>query len=148
MFNRRLRRRARAGLSVAAGLVALGCSACSLQADSKLADDATTTFFKQLAAGQFDQVYAGAAPEMQNAMAQVTFVGMMQRIHRRMGDCAPASKAGAWHVSETPSGFFRTQDYQQKCANGVLNESVTMAVRSGAAKLAGYYASSPLLLTD
>jgi hypothetical protein len=81
-------------------------------------------------------------------MSPDLFAGLMQRISRKLGDCQAPSTTFDWHVNATQNGFFRTQGYTRKCANGELGESVTMVVRNGTAKLAGYYARSPLLLTD
>ena len=70
----------------------------------------------------------------------------------RRDDCKAPRQAPVtqtqWRTNATPQGVFQEQGYSRTCANGVLEESVTMVVRNGEAKLAGYQASSPLLLTD
>jgi hypothetical protein len=128
--------------------LALALTGCSMKADNKLSDDATDRFYQELAAKQYAQIYQDAAPEFQAAMPADTFVRMMQRIDHKLGACQPPVKALDWHVNATTSGFFRTQGYIRACANGPLPESVTMVVRGGQAKLAGYFARSTLLLTD
>ncbi|MFI4933299.1 MAG: hypothetical protein ACHP7N_01660 [Caulobacterales bacterium] len=129
------------------GLVLLA-SGCSAAGDSKQADEANSRFYQQVAAKQYAAVYQDAAPEFQNAMTSATYLGLMQRIDRKLGACGPPVKAFDWHANATTDGFFQSQGYTRTCANGQLGETVTMVVRNGHAKLAGYYARSPLLLTD
>jgi hypothetical protein len=121
---------------------------CSIAADTKLADKTASDFYAQVAAKQYAAIYQAAAPEFRGAMTSDTFVGMMTRIDRRMGACQTPKKAVNWRFNATQAGDFQTQAYIRACANGPLNETVTVVVRGGKAPLAGYQASSPLLLTD
>ncbi|HEX4196755.1 MAG TPA: hypothetical protein VHZ26_04875 [Caulobacteraceae bacterium] len=128
--------------------VALLTSGCLGQADAKKVDDATARFYQQVAARQYQVIYDQAAPELRDNISPDIFVGFMQRIDRRLGACQPPVKRMDFHTNATSQGFFQEQGYNQTCANGALQESVTMVLRGGEAKLAGYHASSPLLLTD
>jgi hypothetical protein len=128
--------------------LALITSACLNKADAKQTDDAMTAFFAQVRAKQYDAIYAAAAPEFQAAATHDVFVGFMQRIDRKLGDCQAPVKQMDWHVNVTTNGVITTQGYVSTCANGKLAQRVTIILRNGQAQLAGYNANSPLLLTD
>jgi hypothetical protein len=129
------------------GLAALA-GGCSVAADTKLADRAESQFYDQVAAKQYLAIYQAAAPEFRSAMPQDTFIGMMNRIDRKMGACRPPVKLQDWHFNASPGGDLQTQGYSRACANGALNEHVTVVIRGGQAQIAGYYAANPLLVTD
>jgi len=128
--------------------LALLIAGCVNQADSKKITDAQYAFFAQVQAKQYPAIYDQAAPEFQAAMARDTFIGFMQRIDRKLGDCKAPVKQMNWHVNATQSGYFSTQGYTSACANGPLQQTLTIVLRGGEAKVVGYQASSPLLLTD
>jgi hypothetical protein len=133
-------------LLIAATLLALG--GCLNGADSKKVDDATSRVFAQIQSKQFDVIYDEAAPEFQNSMSKDVFIGLMTRVGRKLGACPTPKQPIAWHVNTTTNGYFSTRNYVAACANGQLTQSVTIVLRNGQAKLAGYYVGSPLLLTD
>ena|ERR1700679_3564402 len=134
-------------VGLALGLVLLA-SGCIDKADAQKTDAAMTAFFTQVQAKQYGVIYDAAAPEFRASMTKDVFVGMMQRIDRKLGDCQPPVKRLDYHFNASTEGFFATQGFTSTCANGKLDESVTTVVRNGQASLAGYYAKSPLLLTD
>jgi hypothetical protein len=70
---------------------------------------------------------------------------MMQRIDSAMGACQPPVKRLYLRTNASPGVFFREQGYKRACTNGVLQESVTIVLRDGEAKLAGYNVQSPAL---
>jgi hypothetical protein len=123
-------------------------SGCMAKGDARKADAAEAAFYQQVAAHQYEAIYSAGAPELRNALPPEAFIGMMSRIDRKMGPCQAPTKRMDWRVNATTNGFFRTQGYTRTCANGVLTETVTTVTRDGQAKIAGYYASNPLLLTD
>jgi len=132
----------------AAVALVLMTSACLNKMDTKKTDDAMNAFFAQVRAKQYDAIYSAAAPELQATTTHDVFIGFMQRIDRKLGDCQPPLKQMNWHVNATSSGYFSTQGYTSACANGSLQQTLTVVLRGGEAKVAGYQASSPLLLTD
>jgi hypothetical protein len=112
---------------------------CLNKADAKLADDATATFYQEVAAKQYQAMYDGAANDLKNGVASDAFVAMMQRIDQNMGVCGPPKKRFDVHININSQGTFRDQGYARKCANGDLEETVTIVIRNGEAKLAGYH---------
>ena len=123
-------------------------SGCLNGADSKQVDAAFARLFSEIQAKQYDVIYAEAAPELQTSMPKDTFVAMMQRGDRKLGACPSPTTPTTWRVNATTNGYFSARAYTVACANGQMTESLTMVLRNGQAKLAGYGASSPLLLTD
>jgi hypothetical protein len=137
----------RRGLSV--GLLAvLLLGGCLNQADTTKMDDATNQFFAHARSKDFGPMYDAAAPELQSSMTRDTFIGMMQRVDRKMGACQPPVKSMNFRVNASTSGYFAEQGYTEACANGQLQVSLTTVLRDGQAKVAGFNFNSPLLLTD
>jgi hypothetical protein len=118
-------------------------SGCLGSADTKKADDATTQFYQQMAAKQYQAIYDASAPELKNTTSLADFIAVMQRIDDNMGACQPPVKRLDFHTKANPDGFLRDQGYTQTCANGKLNETVTIVLRNGVAKLAGYQFATP-----
>lgn len=127
---------------------ALVLGGCLNKTDTKAADEATTRFHQQVAARQYEAIYDAAAPDLRGATSRDIFIGYMTRIDRKLGACQPAKPRMDWHINVTSAGAFRTQGYSRVCANGPLQEQVTLVIRGGVAKLAGYSVNSQLLLTD
>jgi len=123
--------------------LALLTSGCLGQADSKKADDATARFYQLLAAKQYQTAYDEAALDLKNSTSAADFVAAMQRIDTNMGACQAPVKRLDIHTNASSAGFFRDQGYSRTCANGTLNETVTIVVRDGVAKVAGYRFAGP-----
>ena len=123
--------------------LALLTSGCLGQADSKKADDATARFYQLLAAKQYQTAYDEAALDLKNSTSAADFIALMQRIDANMGPCQAPVKRMEIHTNASSAGFFRDQGYSRTCANGKLNETVTVVVRDGVAKVAGYRFAGP-----
>ncbi len=121
---------------------------CLNQADTKKMQAAEDQFFAEARAKQFGQIYDESAPEFQAAATKDVFVGFMQRIDRKLGDCQPPVKRMDWHANATTNGYFMAQGFTSTCANGKLQQTLSLVMRSGTVKVLGYNAASPLLLTD
>jgi outer membrane murein-binding lipoprotein Lpp len=132
-------------VSIATALLLGGCLN---QADSAKMDAAETQFFAQAKAKQYEAIYDAAAPEFKAATTADTFVGMMQRIDRKLGDCQSPVKQLNWRANATTEGYFMTQGYASTCANGKLDQTLSLVMRNGVVQVEGYDAKSPLLLTD
>ena len=123
--------------------LALLASGCLGKADANKADEATARFYQQVADKQYQAIYDQAAPELRIASSADAFIGMMQRIDGALGACQPPVKRFYVRTNASPGVFFREQGYKRACANGELQESVTIVLRNGEAKLAGYNVQSP-----
>jgi hypothetical protein len=121
----------------------LALAGCINSTDSKKADDATAQFYQEVAAKSYQAIYDGAATDLKNSISSDGFVALMQRIDHNMGACGPPAKRFDIHINITQQGTFRDQGYTRKCANGELAETVTIVIRNGEAKLAGYHLANP-----
>ncbi len=132
-------------LFVPIGLLLAGCVN---KADSQAADARDRALFRAGRRQEYGLIYDNGAPDLKAATSRDIFIGYMTRIDRRLSVCQPAKPRMDWHINVTSAGAFRTQGYSRACANGALQEEVTIVIRNGVAKLAGYSANSQLLLTD
>ena len=128
--------------------VALLLAGCLNQADSGKLEAAQTQFFAQWQAKQYGAIYDGAAPELTGSMTRDAFVATMQQVDDKLGVCQPPVKQFDYHINATTSGSFASQGWASTCANGKLGETLTIVIRDGAAKLAGFNFKSPLLQGD
>jgi hypothetical protein len=123
-------------------------SGCLGKQDAAQVEAANQRFFAQGAAKQYEAMYDAAAPELRAATPKDVFIGYMERIDRRLGPCQAPVKSLNYRFNASTNGYFATQGYTRVCANGPLTITVTTVLRHGEAKIAGYDAESPLLLTD
>ena len=132
---------------VALGLAALAAG-CVNKADTGAAEAATQTFHERLDAKAYAEIYADAAPAFRAATSEPVFAGFMARIDRKLGPCRKPVKTPLWRFNAGTGGTTLAQGYRRACANGELEETVTILVADGQARLLRYDANSPLLLTD
>jgi hypothetical protein len=128
--------------------LALALAGCASQADNRKIAAAQEAFFAAVQAKQYATIYDNASPEFQAAASRDIFIGFMQRIDRKLGECKAPTKQMNWNANLNPNGYFVAQGYASACANGQLDQSLTIVLRGGEAKVEGYTATSPLLLTD
>ena len=121
-------------------ILALGLLAgCLNQGDTKKMDDATAQLFARMQAGQYDAIYADAAPELTGTTSKDGFVTLMQQMDAAYGACQAPVKAMNFNVNANTSGYFATQGYTAQCAKGPKQLQVTMVLRQGVARLAGIH---------
>jgi len=97
--------------------------------------------------GEYAAIYDKATPEFRASIGRDVSIAFMTRVHRKMGACqqAPASVAG---MTVNTNGSFVTTVSTRSCEKGNLAEQFVWRVTGGTAKLIGYNANSPSLLTD
>ncbi|HEX3916933.1 MAG TPA: hypothetical protein VHW60_06305 [Caulobacteraceae bacterium] len=127
------------------GLALVPLAGCLNSADTAKVDAAEAQFFTQWQAKQYGPIYDGAAPELTGAVTKDAFVAMLQAVDERMGACQAPVKAADYHFNSDDKGYLATQGWSSTCANGKLDESVTIILRNGDAKLAGINFKSPAL---
>jgi hypothetical protein len=128
--------------------LALLLGGCLSQADSQKLAAAQTQFFAEWQARQYEAIYDGAAPELTGATTKAAFVALMQRLDAKMGACQPPVKQLDYHFNADSKGAFASQGWASACANGKLDETLTVVIRDGQAKLAGLNFTSPVLQGD
>ena len=103
-------------------------------------------FHERLHAGQYDAIYAAAAPKFQSNVNNDAFAQYLGTIHDKMGSCPPPPKPDNYFANSNQSGTTVQLRYHIECSKGRLDEVMTFLVGSGAPRLLQYDASSPFLL--
>jgi hypothetical protein len=103
-------------------------------------------FHERLEAGQYDAIFAAAAPAFQKSVQHEAFTQYLATIHDKMGSCSPPSKADNYFANSNQSGTTVQMRYHVECSKGRLDEGMTFLMKNGAAKLLQYDASSPFLM--
>jgi hypothetical protein len=125
--------------------VAFMAAACTISADTTLAERAVDAFHEMLNAGQFDAIYAASADDMKKAARREEFVALLEAVHRKLGVTKSWSKKG-WNVSYNTSGTFMTLAYSTIYDGGDAAEQFVYRLADGKALLAGYHINSAALI--
>ena len=121
------------------------CAACSMSADTKLAEQAVSRFHAMLDAGQFQAIYDGGADDLKQATTREKFVALLEAIHRKLGPTR-ASRESSWRVNYHTSGTFVTLVYASTYAEGEASEQFVYRLRGNSALLAGYHVNADALV--
>ncbi len=128
-------------------LIAISFSACSLTANYSKASAATVRFHDLVDRSEFGAIYDSSSAGFQQGTTREQWVGLMNRIRRKLGVCTGSTPT--WQAFQvTTSGAFVTTNYYRNCANGKLDEQFVWRSVDGDVKLFKYGAGNPLLLTD
>jgi hypothetical protein len=98
-------------------------------------------------AGQFDEIYAEAAPELRNANTHDDFVAFLTSFHQRLGNVKDPTETG-FNVNWTNSGTQVLLTYQTKFDKAAVRETFTWRVSGGKALLLGYQITYNVPLTQ
>ena len=128
-------------------LIAAVCAlcACSMSADSELAEQAVPAFHSQLDAGHFEEIYAQSAEELRQATSQQDFVAFLGAVHRKLGNTKASEKTG-WRVNYQTSGRFVTLAYRTSFDAGAAQEEFVYRLQDKAVLLVGYHINSTALI--
>jgi len=125
--------------------VAFIAGACTMSADTALAERAVDVFHEMLNAGQFEAIYAASADDMKKAAQREEFVALLEAVHRKLGVTKSWSKRG-WNASYNTSGRFMTLAYSTIYEEGDAAEQFVYRLADGKALLAGYHINSAALI--
>lgn len=136
-------------VSAAAFFLVLGYCGLAQRRYVPLATDAAEVFHKRFAAGQDDIIYAQSDRAWSQVIDAQTERKFFSRIRRKMGACSYTGPLRWIANSNAGSGStFVTLTFDASCEKGRMRERFTWRVVKGRALLAGYEASSNVLLTD
>jgi hypothetical protein len=129
-------------VGAAAGLL----SGCSALKDEAAAGQAVTHFHQLLDAGQYEAIYAAAAPELRASSPKPNFLRFMDAVHRKLGAVQEAKQQG-WRVDYGTGGGTISLSYQTRFARGGGAE--TFVYRTGPTPLlVGYNINSSDLIVN
>ena len=128
-------------------LIAITFSACSLNVNYSKASAATVRFHDLVDRSEFGAIYDSSSVGFQQGTTREQWVGLMNRIRRKLGVCTGSTPT--WQAFQvTTSGTFVTINGTRNCANGKLDETFVWKSVNGEVQLFKYGAGNPLLLTD
>lgn len=122
-------------------------SGCSSAEDVELARAEIPRFRQQLAARQFEHIYAAAGDDLKNGTTQADWVALLAAVDRKLGAVRNSHEAG-WNVSVQTSGRLVSLGAQTQFERGNGVETFVYRVSNGKAVLAGYHINSNALITD
>lgn len=126
-------------------VVALVLSACSMSADTELAEKAVPRFHESLSAEQFESIYTEASEELKQASTKESFVSLLGGVRKKLG-VVKSSTIQSWNVQYHTSGTFVTLNYATVYAEGEASERFVYRLKEEQALLAGYHINSNALV--
>jgi len=128
----------------AAALLAL--SGCSAGQDKTAAEAGVAQFHRQLQAGDYHEIYRGAAAEFRQSGSENSAVRFLDTVNERLGAVQRANQQN-WRVNFTSGGNMVILDYATEFAHGRGVENFVFRVQGGQAKLVGYHINSGDLIS-
>ena len=111
-----------------------------------MAELAAGTFHRQLNAGQFVEVRAGATSEFRASTSGPDLAAYLGAVRRKLGDFENGELI-TWRVSNTTNGTFVDLSYQSQFEEDSAVEEFTFNMIDGQAVLQKYTINSPMLVT-
>jgi len=127
-------------------LVAITAGACSMSADTSLAEKQVPQFHALLDEGRTAEIYAQASEDLKKVATETDFVALLDAVHRKLGPVQKAERQ-TWSINYHTSGTFATLVYRIQYAGGEATETFVYRIRDGAGLLAGYHINSNALIT-
>ena len=120
-------------------------AACSMSADTKLAEEAVVRFHHMLDAAQFENIYAESADDLKKVATQEKLAALLEAVHRKLGITKSSTKQ-SWNVNYHTSGTFVTLTYATLYEGGDAREEFVYRLQGADARLAGYHINSEALV--
>lgn len=128
-------------------VVAAMLAGCSIGADVPLAKTAAASFHQQLDAGKFAETYTASAPELHAAATQQQWVGLLDVVHRKLGNFKSAPEPG-WNDQFNTGGHTIVLTYKSTYEHGTATEELVYKIEGGKALLLGYHITSNALIAS
>jgi hypothetical protein len=126
---------------------ALALASCSSGQDASLAKAQIAHFREQMAAQQFNQIYAETADEVKGKTSEQDFVTLFAAFERKLGGVKSTEENG-WMVNYSTTGNFATLSYKTQFEKGAGVETFVYRLNGDKALLAGYTVNSPALVIN
>jgi hypothetical protein len=104
---------------------------------------AVATFREAAQRGAFSEIYAGASPELRNAMTEDRFLRLMQTVNKKLGGYV-GSELKEHSIDRQPSRSLVTLAYVTRFRQWPAAEIFVFKVIEGRATLVGYDIRSPM----
>jgi hypothetical protein len=126
-------------------LMAWSIGACSITADTALAEKQVPQFHALLDEGRTTEIYVEASEDLKKATTEADFVAVLDAVHRKLGTVQKTEKQ-TWNVNYHTSGTFATLVYKTQYAGGEATETFVYRIKNESALLAGYHINSTALI--
>jgi hypothetical protein len=119
-------------------------AACS-PADTKVAEQAVSTFHELLDAGKFQSIYDQSATDLREVATKQDFVALLDAVHRKLG-LTKTFNLDSKSVNYSPSGTLVTLKCTTTFAEGEASEEFVYQLEDGKAVLDGYHINANALI--
>jgi hypothetical protein len=127
-------------------LLFVALTGCSIQADTRLAEQAVLTFHEMLDAKQFQAIYDQSGQDFKEVATRQDFIALVDAIHRKLGATKSVSLQSK-SIENSISGTLVTLDYATIYAEGEAAEQFQYQIQGEHALLLAYHISSNTLIT-
>jgi hypothetical protein len=117
---------------------------CSQSEDLRAAESAVATFHEAAQRGAFSEIYAGASPELRNAITEDRFLRLMETTTKKLGGYV-GSELKESRVDRQPSLTLVRLAYVTRFLRWPATENFVFKVTEGRAALVSYDIRSPML---
>jgi|ERR1700733_7608253 hypothetical protein len=121
-------------------------SACSSGKDTQTAEQAVEKFRRQMAASDFADIYADAAPEWRNSVSAANSDVFLRAVTTKLGSVKSSAQTG-WSDIFSSSGHRVTLHYHTEFDGGGADETFTIGVDGNSGQLVGYHIDSMAMMT-
>ena len=122
-------------------------AACSMSANTQLADQEVPKFHASLDASDFAALYDAGAQELKAVTTKQDFVNLLEAVHRKLGAVSKSEKTG-WNVNYNTGGTYATLTYTTTFARGAGTEQFVYRIEDKRALLVGYHINSNALIVN
>lgn len=121
--------------------------ACSMSADTALAEKQVPQFHALLDEARTAEIYARASEDLKNAATEADFVALLDAVRRKLGR-VQTTENHIWNVNYDTSGTFAPLVYKTHYSGGEAAETFVYRITNDTALLAGYHINSNALITN
>jgi hypothetical protein len=133
--------------SVAAALVFVLLTACSVSKDVDLANTAIAHFRELMGAQKFEQIYSEAADDLRKTTPEQNLTRLLAAIDRKLGTYK-SSQSNGWNMNYNASGTTVTLTLKTQFEKGTGVETFVYRISGGKALLASYRINSDDLMVN
>ena len=109
----------------------------------RTAESAVAKFREEVQRGAFSEIYAGASPDLRDAIAEDGFLRLMRAVSGKLGGYA-GSELKEHRIDREPSLSLVTLVYVTRFQQGPAAEKFVFKVSEGRASLGSYNIQSPV----
>jgi len=126
-------------------LLAAVTAGCSMGKDTKQAEHVVDAFRAQMASGLLGDIYDASGDDWKKSISRVDSDAFLGAVNRKLGVVKSTSQTG-WRDNLTTSGHVVVLSYHTVFEHGDGDESFTVRLDEGHARLSGYHINSMAMM--